>query len=225
LCICFVQKPFLLVNTQIHITKRPDFYLCICKILFVPQIKVPRGTFICATIEFYKYTVAKSLLVVTPEIAEIRYLCQRGTFLKHTNPLFHTAVHLRCRPICRCHGRSWRHLGCCQHCHCRHRCCHHCCHLVAGTIAVFAAAIAAALLLIVVCPSAASVSACHHRYLPPPLLLLSAGAIATVAAAATAAPVPSAATAAYFSVAGSAASMFSPSLPLFPSPPCHRFCF
>jgi hypothetical protein len=50
------------------------------------------------------------------------------------------------------------------------------------------------------------------------LPLLSAGAIATVATAATAALVPSAATtanAAYFSAAGSAASMFPPTLPLF----------
>jgi hypothetical protein len=62
--------------------------------------------------------------------------------------------------------------------------------------------------------------------LPPPLpaptvALLSAGAIATVAAATTAALVPSAAiapTAAYFAAAGSAASMFSPPLPLFPLP-------
>jgi hypothetical protein len=53
------------------------------------------------------------------------------------------------------------------------------------------------------------------------LLLLSAGAIATAAAAATAAPVPSATTAAaaaYFSAAGSADSMFTPLLPLFPLP-------
>ena len=49
MCICFVRKVVLLVNTQMHITKWPEFYLCICKFLFVAQINVPRGTSICAT--------------------------------------------------------------------------------------------------------------------------------------------------------------------------------
>ncbi len=50
LCICLERKPVLLVNTQIHITKWPDFYLCIfCKILSVAQINDLCGTFICVT--------------------------------------------------------------------------------------------------------------------------------------------------------------------------------
>ncbi len=49
ICICFVRKAVFLVNTQIHITKWPAFYLCICKFLFVAQINPPRETLICAT--------------------------------------------------------------------------------------------------------------------------------------------------------------------------------
>jgi hypothetical protein len=49
MCICLVRKVVLLVNTQIHITKWPKFYRCICKFLFVAQINVPGGTSICAT--------------------------------------------------------------------------------------------------------------------------------------------------------------------------------
>ena len=36
-------------NAPIFLTKWPFFYLCICKFLFVAQIKVPRGKFICPT--------------------------------------------------------------------------------------------------------------------------------------------------------------------------------
>jgi hypothetical protein len=43
----FVQKLVSLVNIQIHITNQPDIYLCVCKIIFVAQIKVQHGTFIC----------------------------------------------------------------------------------------------------------------------------------------------------------------------------------
>ena len=47
MCICLVRKVVLLVNTQIHITKWSEFYLYICKFLFVAQIKPPRETLIC----------------------------------------------------------------------------------------------------------------------------------------------------------------------------------
>jgi len=49
MCICFLRKVFFIVNTQIHITKRPEFYLCIWEFLFVAQINPPRETFICVT--------------------------------------------------------------------------------------------------------------------------------------------------------------------------------
>ncbi len=42
--------------------KMAIFYLCIRKIIFVAQIKSPRGAFICAQIEGYKYTNEKSSL-------------------------------------------------------------------------------------------------------------------------------------------------------------------
>jgi hypothetical protein len=48
--VCFLcQKPALLVNTQIHITKQPAFYSSTRKKLFIAQINVPCGTFICTT--------------------------------------------------------------------------------------------------------------------------------------------------------------------------------
>jgi hypothetical protein len=155
-------------------------------------------------IEFYKYTDAKSLLFLPPEIAEILYLCLRETFCcRICRRLGHvgTASATVGTTIAAVAAAATAPIS------------------VTATIAVSAAAIAATLWLFVVCSAAASVSPCHHRCLPPLLLLLSAGAFATVATAATAAPIPSAAiiaTATYFSDAGSAASMFPPLLPLFP---------
>jgi hypothetical protein len=70
--------------------------------------------------------LAKSLLFLPPEIAEIQYLCQCRTFLKHTNSLVHITFFLHCRCICLRLSRSWRCLGRCRqrhHCRC---CCHHC---------------------------------------------------------------------------------------------------
>ncbi len=43
-------------DARIFLTKWPFFYLCICKFLFVAQIKVPAGKSICRTNKISEYT-------------------------------------------------------------------------------------------------------------------------------------------------------------------------
>jgi hypothetical protein len=63
----YLGKLFLSARRRIHIKKRPFFYLCIRKILFVAQIIPPRGTFICAHIVIYEYTDAKKIAFSPPD--------------------------------------------------------------------------------------------------------------------------------------------------------------
>ncbi len=125
--------------------------------------------FFCISINLCKFPTKsqpKSLLFLPPEIAEIPYLCLRGTF---------------CHRICRCLGRCRHCLGSCWCCHRRCCCCCHCRVSVSATIAVSTATITATLWLIAVCsccclcfcllllllaPTFAAVVCQHHCHCP-----------------------------------------------------------
>jgi hypothetical protein len=198
-CVFVLSKPgFLLVNTQMRITKWQDFYLCICKALFVTQIKDTlnhcffchqklQKSNICVYVEPSAAASADALapLLVPPWLllAPPRPLLVPPSLPLLLTPLLPSPSppQLPFVPLLLLSLSGW----------------------------------------LLSAPAAASVSACRRCCLPPPLLLLSSGAIATVTPSATAARVPyasTAANAAYFSAAGSPASMFPPLLPLFPLP-------
>jgi hypothetical protein len=192
--------------------------LCICKISFVAQIKVLRGTYICAKIEFYKLQMLNHCFfcrqkskktsicayVEPSAAASAAALATVGAPLAAVGAAIATVAAAATAVVS-----------------------------AAAMIAISATAITAALWFIVVCPSR-----CLCFPLPPPL---PAPAFATVVCRhhchcchrCNRCPVPSAATAAtalaLLPLCLNCRYLCFPCcrvpLPLFPLPPCHLFCF
>ena len=238
-CVFVLSKNVLLVNTQIHITKWPDFHVCILKILFVAQINPPCGTFIGVTNIILQMKQMLNHCWFCPQKSQKSDICvsvEGGGALSQTQTF---CFRMHSTAAAAASDAALVAVG--------------------ATVAElpplplspspplsplpppqlpFPALLLPLSSWLLSAPVAASVSTCHHHCLLTPLPLLSAGTIAAVAIAATAAPVISAitaTTAAYFSAAGTAASMFPSPPPMFVPPPLplplflllmhHHLCF